>query len=236
MPGRLEKIHLRHHDMRKRALTQKLITILEYSSGFASLFQAIDKDGNGTINVSGELGETLIRLGIAVEITHMHGAIHKVCSRAGRTPDAFYGAGVSVKIPIYNELTESEFVDVMFILTTMTETQSDKMIKARTLFAAIDSDQDGKLDWAEFQSMMSYLDVQFDRETVQDAFEKVTADNDCYLDFKTFIAMQVNLQLSYVCPGVHAAGCFPFFWILPDFVWISRLFLILSGSCPSFES
>eukprot|EP00961_Rhodomonas_salina_P105364 1418886-Rhodomonas_salina.1 len=133
--------------------------------GFITLFHSIggdvgsqpgqqDGDWKKTINVSGDLGEMLIRLGIAVEAQHLQGIIHKVCRKRGREPDSWYGAGVSLKTPVYNELDFDEFVDVMKVLTATKDKHGiDQLIEARTIFSAFDRNSDKVIDADEFKRM-----------------------------------------------------------------------------------
>lgn len=159
-------------------------------AGFENLFLSIDKDGGGTVNVAGELGETLIRLGINVQVQVMHEAIAKVCIKRGRQPDDYYGTGVSIKIPVFNELEVDEFVEVMFLLTQVEETDTDKIVKSRTIFSTIDLDRDGKITLDEFCRMLDSRNVAYDVNQLGPEFDVIAQDSDGELDFKIFLDLQ----------------------------------------------
>jgi Ca2+-binding EF-hand superfamily protein len=114
---------------------------------YQELFNVIDKDKSGTINVSTELGETLIRLGLGIDASIMRDAINSVCTRRGRKPDGWYGMNLST--PIYNEIDLDEFQEVMYSLSQDVANDLEHINKARKVFAAIDQDADGFLSAEE---------------------------------------------------------------------------------------
>jgi hypothetical protein len=97
------------------------------------LYVSITGSRDEAINVSADLGETMVRLGISIPVSTLQETICEVCQSRGREPDGYHGTGVSLKIPVYHELNVDEFVDVMRVLTR--KAQSDnKMIEARQIF------------------------------------------------------------------------------------------------------
>ena len=103
--------------------------ITEWEDLYVSITGSRDK----AINVSAELGETMVRLGISIPVSKLQETICEVCQSRGREPDDYHGTGVSLKTPVYHELNVDEFVDVMRVLTR--KAQSDnKMIEARRIF------------------------------------------------------------------------------------------------------
>ena len=98
-----------------------------------NLFVTISGSRDQAINVSSDLGETLMRLGINIHMSTLHETICEVCQSRGREPDGYHGTGVSLRIPVYHELSVEEFVGVMRVLTKKTQ-RDDKLLQARQIF------------------------------------------------------------------------------------------------------
>lgn len=120
----------------------------------------------------------------------MHEAVATVCLKRGREPDDYYGTGVSIKIPVFNELEVDEFVEVMFVLTDTAESDTQKIVASRTVFSAIDTDRDGRINLDEFFAMLNGKNVEYDRDAVADQFRKVANEGDGELDFRRFLELQ----------------------------------------------
>ena len=129
---------------------------------YQELFYVIDKDKGGTINVSTELGETLIRLGLGIDASIMRDAINSVCTRRGRKPDGWYGMNLST--PIYNEIDLDEFQEVMYSLAHDEASDLEHINKARKVFASIDQDGDGFLSAEELWRICSEFHARFSLE------------------------------------------------------------------------
>ena len=151
---------------------------------YEELFYVIDKDKGGTINVSTELGETLIRLGLGIDASIMRDAINSVCNRRGRKPDGWYGMNLST--PIYNEIDLDEFQEVMYFLSTDKLNDLEHINKARKVFAAIDQDRDNFLSAEELWRICTEFHSRF---TLDDCARAVQSEFGAAggMDFEAFL-------------------------------------------------
>jgi hypothetical protein len=100
-----------------------------------------DTAPGGKISVLDDLGEALIRLGIAVEAAQLQQIIHEVCVKRGRGPDRWEGVGVSLKTPVYDELDLEEFVALMQRLSQGAG-EVDPLVHLYRVFKRLDKNSD----------------------------------------------------------------------------------------------
>eukprot|EP00960_Hanusia_phi_P031467 749301-Hanusia_phi.AAC.2 len=138
---------------------------------YSALFESISQDGM-RVSVSGGLGDVLIRLGIRIELDHLHSVIHQVCQAQGREPDNWVGTGIALKQPVYHELTRQEFVDVMDIITKKNDSKH-RLLRASQMFARLDSDKAGALDCQKLTNFLEHNTINFLPERLSTIMEVV---------------------------------------------------------------
>ena len=161
-----------------RAVFDKVATLLDslkddsLMADWENLFISISGSRSNPINVSADLGETLIRLGINIDIQNLQETIHSVCSSRGREPDAWHGTGLSAKTAVYHELSCDEFIAVMQILT---KKKDDKLMQARQIFAKFDGNRSGSFSAEAFRETVEYMGIRSteDEQDYEELFQQV---------------------------------------------------------------
>ena len=123
---------------------------------FASLFDQLDADKGGTLDVDGELLQALQRLGQNVILNDLRIAMEKVIQRKH---DSVQKANLFQKRLVWDCMYKEEFIKVMLLLSEPHELDRAKQIEKEIfkVFMEFDADKSGSIDAVELGQAMEKM-------------------------------------------------------------------------------
>lgn len=155
---------------------------------FGSVFESLDSDKGGTLDVDGELLQTMQKLGLEVLLKDLRIAMEQVVQRKH---DQVERVGMFQKRLVWDYLFKEEFIKVMVLMSEPEAIKSQKRAEDElfSVFQEFDEDKSGSIDCDELGKAMEKMGRPMTEDQIDDLIFQIDTEGEGSINFVDFASI-----------------------------------------------
>ena len=155
---------------------------------FGSVFDTLDADRGGTLDVDGELLQTMQKLGLEVLLKDLRIAMERVVQRKHQRVER---VGMFQKRLVWDYMFKEEFIKVMVLMSEPEEIDKQKQAESELfkVFQEFDEDKSGSIDCEELGQAMERMGRPMTEDQIENLLMQVDTEGTGAINFVDFASI-----------------------------------------------